>query len=102
MSNDMNKKEAMNGLFDSTLVTLGAVGVGMLTRKAFGNGLSTPASLMTTLKLAAAIGLSTLGVKYAQDKKYGFLKIHSNKWELLLEDYLMQLLLQVLDFYSQN
>ena len=29
--NDMNRKEAMNELFDSTLVTLGAVGVGMVT-----------------------------------------------------------------------
>ena len=70
MSNDMNKKEAMNELYDSTLVTLGAVGVGMLTRKAFGDGLSTPASLITTMKLAAAVGLSTLGIKYAQDKKW--------------------------------
>ena len=70
MSNDMNKKEAMNELYDSTLVTLGAVGVRMLTRKAIGDGLSTPASLVTTLKLAAAVGLSTLGVKYAQDKKW--------------------------------
>ena len=66
----MNKKEAMNELYDSTLITLGAVGVGMLTRKAIGDGLSTPASLMSTLKLAAAVGLSTLGIKYLQDKKY--------------------------------
>ena len=70
MSSDMNKKEAMNELFDSTLITMGAVGIGMVTRKAIGDGLSTPASLMTTLKLAVAIGLSTLGVKYAQDKKW--------------------------------
>ena len=67
---EMNRKEAMNELFDSTLVTLEAVGVGMVTRKAIGDGLSTPASLMTTLKLAAAVGLSTLGIKYAQDKKW--------------------------------
>ena len=70
MSNDMNRKEAMNELFDSTLITLGAVGVGMVTRKTVGDGLSTPASLVTTLKLAAAVGLSTLGIKYAQDKKW--------------------------------
>ena len=66
----MNRKEAMNELFDSTLVTLGAVGIGMVTRKAIGDGLSTPASLMTTLKLAVAVGVSTLGIKYAQDKKW--------------------------------
>ena len=70
MSNDMNKTEAMNKLYDSTLVTLGAVGVGMVTRKILKDGLSTPVSLMSTLKLAAAVGLSTLGVKYAQDKKW--------------------------------
>ena len=70
MSNDMNRTEAMNELFDSTLITLGAVGVGMVTRKAIGDGLSTPASLISTLKLVAAVGLSTLGIKYAQDKKW--------------------------------
>ena len=67
---ETNRKEIMNELFDSTLVTMGAVGVGMVTRKAIGDGLSTPASLMTTLKLAAAVGLSTLGIKYMQDKKW--------------------------------
>ena len=70
MSNKMNRKEIMNELYDSTLITMGAVGVGMVTRKAIGDGLSTPGSLMKTLKLAAAIGLSTLGIKYAQDKKW--------------------------------
>ena len=70
MSNDINRKEAMNELYDSTLITLGAVGIGMVTRKAIGDGLSIPASLITTLKLAAAVGLSTLGIKYAQDKKW--------------------------------
>ena len=44
---DMNKKEAMNELFDSTLITIGAVGVGMLTRKTINDGLSTPASLIS-------------------------------------------------------
>ena len=66
----MNRKDIMNELFDSTLITMGAVGVGMITRKAFSNGLSTPASLVPTLKLATAVGLSTLGIKYAQDKKW--------------------------------
>ena len=70
MSNKINRKEIMNELYDSTLITMGAVGVGMLTRKAIGDGLSTPASLITSLKLAAAVGLSTLGIKYAQDKKW--------------------------------
>ena len=60
----------MNELFDSTLITMGAVGVGMITRKVFSDGLSTPASLVPTLKLATAVGLSTLGIKYAQDKEW--------------------------------
>ena len=63
-------KEVMNELYDSTLITLGAVGVGMLTRKLFNDGLSTAANLVPTLKLASAVGLSTLGFKYAQDKKW--------------------------------
>ena len=67
---EMNRKEVMNELYDSTLITLGAVGVGMITKKAFSDGLATPASLVPTLKLAAAVGLSTLGFKYAQDKKW--------------------------------
>ena len=70
MSQDMTKDEAMNDLYNSTLVTMGAVGVGMVARKVMKDGLSTPASLMSTLKLTVAVGLSTLGVKYAQDKKW--------------------------------
>ena len=70
MSNDMDKKQAMNELYDSTLVTLGAVGIGMVTRKAVKDGLSTPATVVSFVKLAVAMGLSTLGVKYAMDKKW--------------------------------
>ena len=67
---EMNRKEVMNELYDSTLITLGAIGVGMIARRVFSEGLSTPASLVPTLKLAGAVGLSTLGIKYAQDKKW--------------------------------
>ena len=70
MSQDMTKNEAMNDLNNSTLATLCAVGVGMLTRKVIKDGLSTPSSLMSTLKLTVAIALSTLVIKYAQDKKW--------------------------------
>ena len=66
----MNRKEVMNELYDSMIIKLGAVGVGMITRKVFNEGLATPASLVPTLKLAAAVGLSTLGFKYAQAKKW--------------------------------
>ena len=70
MSNDMNKKEAMNELYDSTLITLGAVGIGMVTRRAINDGLSTPATIVSFVKLAVAVGLSILGIKYAQDKNW--------------------------------
>ena len=67
---EINRKEVMNELYDSTLITLGAVGVGMITRRVFNEGLLTSASLVPTLKLAAAVGLSSLAVKYVQDKKW--------------------------------
>ena len=57
----MNRKEVMNELFDSMLITFGAVGAGMITRRVFSDGLSTPTSLVPTLKL---------GIKYAQYKKW--------------------------------
>ena len=37
---EMNRKEVMNELYDSTLITLGTVGIGMITRRAFSDGLS--------------------------------------------------------------
>ena len=81
----MNRKKVVNELYDSTLITLGAVGVGMITRKTFSDGLATPASLASTLKLAAAVGLSTLGFKFAQDKKWlptdPFKSLNKNKWK---------------------
>ena len=67
---EMNRKEVMNELYDSTIITLGAVGVGMITRRVFSDGLATPASLVPTLKLTATVGLSTLWFKHAQDKKW--------------------------------
>ena len=42
----------MNDLYDTALITLGATGVGFVKRKAFKDG------------------LSTLGIKYAQKKKW--------------------------------
>ena len=60
----------MNELYDSTLVTIGAVGVSILTKKVINEQLGVPTTLMGTLKLAAAVGLSTVGLKYAQKKKW--------------------------------
>ena len=74
---EMNRKEVMNELYDSTIITLGAVGVGMISRKVISDGLSTPSSLVPTLKLAAAVGISSLAVKMCKIRN-GFLLILSN------------------------
>ena len=59
-----SKKEMVNDLYNAALFTIGAVGVSMASKKVLGEPLSAPASLQGTAKLAAAVGLSTLGVKY--------------------------------------
>ena len=66
----MNRKEVMNELYDTSLITFGAVGVSMISKKVLGQKLTMAENLMSTLKLAAAVGLSSLAVKYAQDKKW--------------------------------
>jgi hypothetical protein len=65
-----SKKEMVNDLYNAALFTIGAVGVSMASKKVLGEPLSTPTSLQGTAKLAAAVGLSTLGVKYLQGKGY--------------------------------
>ena len=74
---EMNRKEVMNELYDTTLITFGAVGISMVTKKVFGEKLTTAENRMSTLKLEAAVGVSSLAVKYAQDKN-GYLLILSN------------------------
>ena len=53
----MDKKTVMNYLYGSALITLGAAGVGFVTKKAFKDGLSTPSNLMFVLKLTASPGV---------------------------------------------
>ena len=66
----MSKKEALNEIYDSALITAGAVGVSMASKKLLKESLSTPESIKGTLKLAVAVGASTLLVKWLQDRKY--------------------------------
>ena len=57
------RKELLNKLYDAALI-------GMLAKKVANMPLSTPESLKGTFKSSLAIGLSCMGVKWAQDKKY--------------------------------
>ena len=60
----------MDELYDSMLITAGAVGFSMATKKVLGESLGTPVTLVGTAKLAGAVGVSTLLVKWLQMKKY--------------------------------
>ena len=60
----VNKTEMLNELYDAALVTGGAVAMSMIGKKVANMPLSTPESLKGTAKLALAVGLSTIGVKY--------------------------------------
>ena len=67
---EMNRKEVMNELYDATLITFGAVSVSIVSKKVLGQKLTMAENLISTLQLAAVVGLSSLAVKYAQDKKW--------------------------------
>ena len=60
----------MDELYDSMLITAGAVGFSMVTKKVLGESLGTPVTLVGAAKLAGAVGVSTLLVKWLQRKKY--------------------------------
>lgn len=70
MTSSIDRKELMNELYDAALVTAGAVAVSMASKKVLKEPLGTPESVKGTLKLATAVGASTLLVKWAQSKKY--------------------------------
>ena len=67
---NMERKDLMNELYDATLITLGAGAVSMVSKRAIGEQLGTPTTMKGTLKLAAAVGAGTVGVKYMQSKKW--------------------------------
>ena len=66
----VDRKEIMNELFDSLLITCAAVGVSMVYKKILSELLGTPESIKGTLRLTAEVGLGTLAVKYAQDRSW--------------------------------
>ena len=75
----MERKDLMNKLYDTTLITIGAVPVSMVPKRTIGEQLGTPATMKGTLKLAAAVGAGTVGVKYMQSMKW-----YSFIWFLLI------------------
>ena len=66
----MERKDLMNEFYDATLITIGAVAVSMVSKRAIGEQLGTPTTMKETLKLAAAVGAGTVRVKYMQSKKW--------------------------------
>ena len=66
----VNKKELLNEAVDALFVTVGAVGLSMASKKLLGDKLTDASSAKEIVKLAAGITLSTMLVKYAQDKKW--------------------------------
>ena len=63
-------KNLMDELCNATLITIGAVAVSMVSKKAIGEQLGTPTTVKGTLKLATAVGAGTVGVKYMKSKKW--------------------------------
>ena len=66
----VDKKELMNEVYDADLVTAGVVGVSMASKNVLGKKLTDSSTLKDTAKLAAGVAVSTILVKWAQDKKY--------------------------------
>ena len=66
----MQEKEIMNELYDATMVTVGVVGLSMLSKKILKEKLTDATDFRDIAKLAAGVAGSTLLVKYLQNKKY--------------------------------
>ena len=66
----VNKKELMNEVYDVVLISAGVVGISMVSKRILGEKLTTASTLTDTAKLTAGVAVSTMLVKWAQDKKY--------------------------------
>ena len=66
----VSQKDMINKAYTATVVTAGAVGVSMASRKFLKMPLGVPETVNGTAKLAVAIGLSMLLVDTLQEKKY--------------------------------
>ena len=64
------RKDVMNEFYTGVLITAGTMGVSFASRKLAKDTLGIPMTLNGAVKLAVAIGLSAVGVKYAEDKDW--------------------------------
>ena len=64
------KKEYLNELYDASLITAGVVALSMASKKLLGEKLTDATSIKDAAKLAIGVSLSSVIVKYAQDKKW--------------------------------
>ena len=65
----MNEKEIMNELYDALMVTVGVVGLSMISKKALKEKLTDATDFHDIAKLTAGVAGSTLLVKWLQNKK---------------------------------
>ena len=65
----MDNKYA-NLIYNSALTTLGALGIGFISRKTMKDSLGTPVTLQGSIKLGLVIGLPNILVNYAETMKY--------------------------------
>ena len=66
----MAEKEFLNEAYDAVLITTGVVVLSMASKKLLGEKLTDATNLKGIAKLAAGVTVSSLVVKWAQDKKY--------------------------------
>ena len=59
-----------NMFYNSALTTLGALGIGFISRKVMRDSLGTPVTLQGSVKLGLVIGLSNILVNYMETMKY--------------------------------
>ena len=64
------KNDVINELYTAAIITAGLVGVSFASKKVAKDSLGVPTTPNGIMKLAVALGLSTVGVKYLQKKDY--------------------------------
>ena len=64
------KNDVINELYTAAVLTAGLVGVSFASKKVAKDSLGIPTTPNGLVKLAVALGLSAVGVKYLQDKDY--------------------------------
>lgn len=64
----LTKEVLMNEIYNAGLITLGAVGVAVASKKLFRDDLGVPTTGQRIFKLVAAVGGEALLVKFAQKK----------------------------------